>query len=74
MSLLEIEDLRVTYQTKGGPVPAVRGVVQPCAVRPAEVLDQPREVRLRERLKAAVERSPEPITTSAAASSPAAWC
>jgi peptide/nickel transport system ATP-binding protein len=26
MSLLEIEGLRVTYQTKGGPVPAVRGV------------------------------------------------
>jgi len=26
MSLVEIEDLRVTYQTKGGPVPAVRGV------------------------------------------------
>ena len=26
MSLLEIEDLRITYQTKGGPVPAVRGV------------------------------------------------
>jgi peptide/nickel transport system ATP-binding protein len=26
VSLLEIEDLRVTYQTKGGPVPAVRGV------------------------------------------------
>jgi peptide/nickel transport system ATP-binding protein len=26
MSLLEIDDLRITYQTKGGPVPAVRGV------------------------------------------------
>jgi peptide/nickel transport system ATP-binding protein len=26
MSILEIRDLRITYQTQGGPVPAVRGV------------------------------------------------
>ena len=26
MSVLSVEDLRVTYRTKGGDVPAVRGV------------------------------------------------
>ena len=36
MRLLEIEDLRITYQTKGGPVPAVRGVTM--AVERGQVL------------------------------------
>jgi len=47
MSLLEIEDLRITYQTKGGPVPAVRGVTM-AVVERGQVMGLAGGIRVRQ--------------------------